>query len=69
MTLLATTMPSPSPLHNCHPSWRLSEILTDSCTDMMGHTVNVVLAALAWSQYTQYRIVSIIAWLISITGA
>jgi hypothetical protein len=35
----------------------------------MGHTVNVVLAALAWSQYTQYRIVSIIAWLISITGA
>jgi len=35
---------------------------------MMGHTVNLTLAALVWSQYTKYRVVSLFAWLVSLAG-
>eukprot|EP00026_Physarum_polycephalum_P008666 Phypoly_transcript_08760.p1 GENE.Phypoly_transcript_08760~~Phypoly_transcript_08760.p1 ORF type:complete len:294 (+),score=14.25 Phypoly_transcript_08760:112-993(+) len=70
LTLVATSLPYPQA--ECQTlstsTWTLSLMLTDACGDMMGHTVNVVLAALAWSQYTHYRIISIFAWLTSIAA-
>lgn len=67
LTLISTSLPTaqfecPTSLEN-----ELAFNFTDLCGDMMGHVVNVVLAALAWSQYTQYKIIKIFAWLTAMT--
>jgi len=66
-TLLGTSLPM-SRCQSYTPSWSLSMFLGSSCGDMMGHTVNVVLAVMAWGQYSQHKAVSVLAWLISISA-
>jgi len=70
MTLIVTSLPDPQGrCKDTTPSWSLSAILADKCSgDTMGHTVNVVLAALAWGQYSKHRIVQALAWLTSIAA-
>lgn len=34
----------------------------------MGHTVNLALAGLVWSQYTKHRLLYLIVWLTSFAG-
>jgi len=70
LTLIATSFPAPSTTcQTSTASWRRSVFRVDeACGDIMGHAVNVVLAALAWCQYTQYLIIKILAWLTSIAA-
>jgi len=65
IALIATSMPNPQ-VHcqDYKPSWTASALFSD-CGDMMGHTVSLTLAALVWSQYTNYKLLYIVAWLFS----
>lgn len=68
ITLVATTLPSPH--QDCldyEPSWSFSSFFGD-CADTTGHTVNLTLVALIWSQYTQHRLLYIVAWLTSLSA-
>lgn len=67
-TLIATALPDPEECEKYEPTLSFSALLKDRCGDMMGHTVNLTLAALVWSQYTKYRLVALLAWAISITA-
>jgi len=68
-TLIATSFPNPRSLcQDYNPVWSLSGLVLETCADMTGHTVNLALAALCWSQYSKQIYVGAVAWAFASSG-